>query len=52
MLHAFCTIFEPDPFKEVMGPTLAKNRPETAKTKTHITIFPRDRAKGAEPILD
>ena len=34
------SFFEPDPFKGVLGPTLAKNRPKTAKHKTKMIIFP------------
>ncbi len=31
ILGAFRTIFEPGPFEEVLGPTLAKHQPKTAK---------------------
>ncbi len=34
-------VSEPDPFKGVLGPTWAKHRPKTAKTKTKIIVFPR-----------
>ncbi len=34
-------VFEPDPFKGVVGPTLVKNRPKTYKSKTKMIMFPR-----------
>ncbi len=33
--------FEPDPFKGVLGQTLAKNRPKTTKHKPKMILFPR-----------
>ncbi len=33
--------FESGPFKGVLGPTVAQNRPSTAKTNTTMVIFPR-----------
>jgi hypothetical protein len=40
-LHA-APFSEPDPFKGVLGPTLAKNqRKTTNKTKSQLIIYPR-----------
>ncbi len=38
VLHLF---LEPAPFKGVMRPIVAKSRPQTAKNKTKMIVFPR-----------